>query len=61
MKRKTIDAARETRLWLSQIVVPAATAAVAALSIPEVREAVAVKAKSVKYNIEKKINRKGSQ
>lgn len=61
MKRKTIDAARETRLWLGQIIVPTATAVVTVLSIPEVRGAVATKARTVKENIEKKLRRKESQ
>lgn len=60
MKRKTIDAARETRLWLGQIIVPTATAVVTVMSIPEVRGAVAVKAKTVKESIEKKFKRKES-
>lgn len=58
MKRKTIDAARETRLWLGQIIVPMATAMVTVMSIPEVRDVVALKAKTVKMNIEKTLKKK---
>lgn len=61
MKRKTIDAARETRLWLGQIIVPAATAVVTVMTIPEVREATAAKATAIKQSIEKKLRRKESQ
>lgn len=57
MKRKTIDAAREARLWACQIIVPTATAVVSVLAIPEVREAIAVKARNVKYDIEQKFRK----
>lgn len=57
MKRKTIDAAREARLWIGQIIVPATTAVITVMAIPEVRGAVAAKARSVKYNIERKFKR----
>ena len=57
MTYKNIEAAREVRLWIGQIIVPAATIAVTTLAIPEVRQAVAAKAKSVKSNIEKKMNK----
>lgn len=60
MKRKTIDAARETRLWIGQIIVPATTAVVTVLTIPEVREAIAVKAKAATYSIKQKFKRKES-
>lgn len=55
MTYKQIETMREIRLWIGQIVVPAATATVAALMIPEVREAVAEKARQVKYNIRHKL------
>lgn len=54
MTRKQIDAARERRLWVTQIVVPMASAAVVALSIPEVRETVAAKCSQVKAEIQYK-------
>lgn len=38
MTRKQIDAARETRLWLGQVIVPAVTAVVLLASKPEVRD-----------------------
>lgn len=61
MTRKQIDTMREVRLWVRDIVVPVATAAVTALTIPEVRQAVATKAKSVKRSIEKKMKKEGER
>ena len=52
MTYKQIEAAREVRLWIGQIIVPAATLAVTTLAIPEVRQAVAAKADQVKNKIE---------
>lgn len=57
MTYKQIEASREARLWVGQILVPAVSAAVAVLSIPEVREMVATKANQVKYSIENKMKR----
>ena len=50
MTYKQIEAAREARLWIGQIIVPAAII----LSIPEVRQAVKVKAKDIKTKLKKK-------
>lgn len=58
MTYKQIEAAREVRLWIGQIVVPTVTIAVTAMSIPEVRGAIAAKANEVKYNIETKLKKK---
>ena len=55
MTYKQIEAAREVRLWICQIIVPAATVAVTAMTIPEVRQMIAAKADSVKYKIKSKI------
>ena len=55
MTYKQIEASREIRLWIGQIIVPAITVAVSTLTIPEVRQAVAAKARNVKENIERKI------
>lgn len=57
MTYKQIEASREARLWVGQILVPAVSAAVAVLSIPEVREMVATKANQIKYSIENKMKR----
>lgn len=56
--RKQIDAARETRLWIGQIVIPAATACITIMTIPEVRQTIAAKANSIKQNIESKLHKK---
>lgn len=42
---KQIEASREARLWVCQIVLPALTLASTALAIPEVRQAIANKFK----------------
>ena len=57
MTYKQIEASREVRLWIGQIIVPAITIAASTLAIPEVRQAVAAKARDVKQNIERKIKR----
>ena len=57
MTYKQIEAAREVRLWIGQIIVPAATVAVTAMTIPEVRQAIAAKANKVKQDIESKVKR----
>lgn len=59
MTYKQIEASRELRLWIGQIIVPALTLAATAMVIPEVREAVAAKAEDIKYSIKQKI-KKGS-
>lgn len=59
MTYKQIEASREARLWIGQIVVPAASVVVATLSIPQVRTMVAAKAESIKESILKK-TKKGS-
>jgi hypothetical protein len=48
MTRKQIDASREVRLWLCQIVLPAVGIA---MMVPEAREAVVAKAQKVKQSI----------
>ena len=54
MTYKQIEASREARLWLGQIIVPALAAVGTTLAIPEVRQAVAAKAKEIKQSIENK-------
>ena len=58
MKGTNSEAAREATLWIGQIVVPAITLITTTMAIPEVRQAVAAKAKEIKQNIDSKINRK---
>ena len=57
MTYKQIEGAREARLWIGQIIVPEATVAITTMTIPEVRQAIAAKANSVKQNIESKMKR----
>ena len=57
MTYKQIEASREARLWLGQIIIPAASAAVAFSTIPEVRQMVATKANQIKYSIENKMKK----
>lgn len=57
MTWKQLETRRETRLWISQIIMPAVTFAATTLAIPEVRQAVAAKAKSIKDSIENKIHK----
>lgn len=57
MTWKRIEAMREMRLWIGQIIVPAVTLVAASMAIPEVREAVAAKAKQIKENINNKIKK----
>lgn len=54
MTYKQIEASREARLWIGQIIVPAMTLAATSLAIPEVRQAVAAKANEVKQTIKNK-------
>ena len=63
MTYKQIEQAREIRLWIRDILVPATLAATTVLSIPEVREAVSAKATEIKnevYNVKGKIVEKES-
>lgn len=57
MKRKNIDAMREVRLWIGQIIVPAVVTVGSVMAIPEVRQAVATKANQWKESVEKKIRK----
>lgn len=58
MTHKQIEAAREIRLWVGQIIVPASIGVMSLLTIPEVRSAVAAKAESIKKSIQKKDDHK---
>ena len=49
-----LDMSREVRLWIRDIVVPAAGVAVAVLSIPEVRNMINDKVKDIRNDIERK-------
>lgn len=55
MTNKQIDASREARLWLGQIVLPIVGVV---MMVPETREAVMTKVKQAKRNIENKFGKK---
>lgn len=58
MTYKQIEASREARLWITQVIVPTiaiATAVVAA--VPELREAVTTKAEEIKNKIKYKLHK----
>ena len=54
MKRRTIDAMRELRLWTEQVIVPMFGITMA---IPELRDPAIEKFKGVKESIEKKLKK----
>jgi hypothetical protein len=55
MTYKQIEASREARLWISQVIVPViGVAGAVVMSIPEARQAVVSKARSIKQTITNK-------
>ena len=52
MTYKQIEASRELRLWIGQVIVPAVTMALA--SIPEVRNAASTKLEQLKWKLKSK-------
>lgn len=54
MTYKQIEQAREVRLWITQIIVPATVVVTTLASIPEVRSAVKNKVEDVKHSIKKR-------
>lgn len=59
MTYKQIETSREVRLWIGQVIIPAATIAGTILAVPETRAKVFEKARKVKDAIKKKF-KKGS-
>lgn len=57
MTYKQIEASREARLWIGQIVVPAVTAVVTVMAIPEVRNAVKAKASEIEWRIKTRLKK----
>lgn len=57
MTYKQIEASREARLWIGQIIVPAFTTVMTMMAIPEVRQAVTEKAKEVTQTIKYKFKK----
>lgn len=58
MTYKQIEASREMRLWIGQVIVPAAAAAVAIASNPQTRNYVSEKYNNVKSRIQKKFEKR---
>ena len=52
MTYKQIEASRELRLWIGQVIVPAITVSAVVLANPDVRRAAAEKFESVKQKIQ---------
>ena len=58
MTYKQIEASREARLWIGQVIIPAITVIGAAMTVPEVRKAVTEKANNLKTAIKKKFKKR---
>lgn len=57
MTRRQIDASRERRLWISQVIIPSLTLVATAMAIPEVRETVKAKANEIRFKIESRMKK----
>lgn len=57
MTYKQIEEAREVRLWITQVIVPAAMTVGGLMLIPEVRETVVTKASEFKTKVKAKFRR----
>lgn len=57
MKYKHIEASREVRLWIGQVIVPACIAFGVAMTNPQFKEAVTEKASAVKKTVKGWFNR----
>ena len=58
MTYKQIEASREMRLWIGQVIVPAAAAAIAIASNPQTRNYISKKYNNVKSRIQKKFEKR---
>ena len=58
MTYKQIEASREMRLWIGQVIVPAAAAAVVIASNPNTRDYIIKKYNNVKSRIQKKFEKR---
>ena len=59
MTYKQIEASREARLWIGQVIVPAAVAGVTLMANPEARAWVKQKTSDVKSKVTNKFKKKG--
>ena len=57
MTYKQIEASREVRLWIVQVIVPVATGVTIAMTNPKIRDAVVTKFKDVKQSIKQKFQK----
>lgn len=57
MTYKQIEASREVRLWIGQIIIPAATAFGIVMANPTVRQSIKKKAIDVKRKIQNKFSK----
>lgn len=57
MTYKQIEASREVRLWIGQVIVPAVGIVAVAMSNPETRERVTQKANNVKRFVKEKFKK----
>lgn len=57
MTYKQIEASREARLWIKDVIVPAATVVVATMAIPEVRESAIAKFNETREAIKNKFKK----
>lgn len=57
MTYKQIEASREARLWIGQVIVPAIGVVAVAMSNPQVRQAATEKANNIKQTIKKKFKK----
>lgn len=58
MTWKRLETIRETRLWLTQVFVPVAAIAAAAMHIPEVHDAVITKVRHIKTKVKTMLDKK---
>lgn len=57
MTYKQIEASREARLWIGQVIVPAATAVAIAMTNPELRRKTAEKINNIKTAVKNKLKK----
>lgn len=60
MTYKQIEASREVRLWIGQVIVPVATGVAIAMTNPDVRKAVVTKFNKVKKSVKQKFKKEES-
>ena len=53
MNHRHVEASREARLWVTQVIMPLATIA---MLVPDIRKAVVAKAKEVKNKVQLKLH-----